>query len=128
MPPPKGIVDFQPDVTHEVVTDNKRRKKLFEGLYLEGRPPINVGVTSSGDFFGGSSLALTDTLGDQAFSLTILSVASYRIYTGQYANLASRLHYGVNIFDQTYFFYPYSSSTPATTAPTSATTRSRRRG
>ena len=49
----EGLVDFQPDVTHEVVPENKRRKKLFEGLYLEGRPPINVGVTSSGNFYGG---------------------------------------------------------------------------
>ncbi len=103
----EGLVDFQPDVTHEVVPENKRRKKLFEGLYLEGRPPINVGVTSSGDFFGGTAVALTDTLGDQLFSLTVLSVASYRIYDGRYTNLASRLHYGINFYDQTYFFYPY---------------------
>jgi outer membrane protein assembly factor BamA len=103
----EGLADFQPDVTHDIVPENKRRKKLFEGLYLEGRPPINVGVTSSGDFFGGSAIALTDTLGDQLFSATVLSVASYRIYQGQYANLASRLHYGINVFDQTYFFYPY---------------------
>ena len=103
----EGLVDFQPDVTHEVVPENKRRKKLFEGLYLEGRPPINVGVTSSGDFFGGTAVALTDTLGDQLFSFTVLSVASYRIYDGRYTNLASRLHYGVNFYDQTYFFYPY---------------------
>ena len=105
-----GLADFEPDVTHEVVPENKRRKKLFEGLYLEGRPPINVGVTSSGDVFGGSALALTDTLGDQAFSFSVLSVASYRVYQGQYANLASRLQYGVSLFDETYFFYPYSST------------------
>jgi outer membrane protein assembly factor BamA len=103
----EGLADFQPDVTHDVVPENKRRKKLFEGLYLEGRPPINVGVTSSGDFFGGTAVALTDTLGDQLFSATVLSVASYRIYQGQYANLSKRLHYGINLFDQTYFFYPY---------------------
>ena len=103
----EGLADFLPDVTHDVVPENKRRKKLFEGLYLEGRPPINVGVTSSGDFFGGTAVALTDTLGDQLFTASVLSVASYRVYQGQYANLASRLHYGVNIFDQTYFFYPY---------------------
>jgi hypothetical protein len=103
----EGLADFQPDVTHEVVPENKRRKKLFEGLYLEGRPPLNIGVTSSGDFFGGSAVALTDTLGDQLFSFTVLSVASYRIYQGQYANLSHRLQYGINVFDQTYFFYPY---------------------
>ena len=39
----EGLVDFQPDVTHEVVPENKRRKKLFEGLYLEGRPPHQRG-------------------------------------------------------------------------------------
>jgi Tol biopolymer transport system component len=108
----EGLIDFQPDVPHEVVPENKRRKKLFEGLYLEGRPPINVGVTSSGDFFGGTAIALTDVLGDQLFTFTVLSVASYRIYDGRYTNLASRLHYGVNFFDQTYFFYPYYSYYP----------------
>ena len=36
-------IDFQPDVTHQVVAENKRRKKVFEKLYLEGRPPLNVG-------------------------------------------------------------------------------------
>ena len=103
----EGLVDFQPDVTHEVVPENKRRKKLFEGLYLEGRPPLNVGVTSSGNFYGGTAVALTDVLGDQLFSFAVMSVSSYRVYTGSYTNLASRLHYGVNLFDQTQFFYPY---------------------
>jgi hypothetical protein len=108
----EGLVDFQPDVPHEVVPENKRRKKIFEGLYLEGRPPINVGVTSSGNFYGGTSVALTDVLGDQLFTFTVLSVSSYRIYDGRYTNLASRLHYGVNFYDQTYFFYPYYSYYP----------------
>lgn len=103
----EGLVDFQPDVTHQVVPENKRRKRLFEGLYLEGRPPLNVGVTSSGNFYGGTSIALTDVLGDQLFSATVLSVSSYRVYDGRYTNLASRLHWGFNVFDQTYFFYPY---------------------
>lgn len=105
----EGLVDFQPDVPHEVVPENKRRKRLFEGLYLEGRPPINLGVTSSGNFYGGTSVALTDVLGDQLFTFTVLSVSSYRIYDARYTNLARRLHYGVDFFDQTYFFYPYNN-------------------
>ena len=72
----EGLVDFQPDITHEVIPENKRRKKLFEGLYLEGRPPINVGVTSSGDFFGGTAVALTDVLGDQLFAFRCSRSAS----------------------------------------------------
>jgi hypothetical protein len=109
-PASEGIVDFQPDVTHEVIPENKRRKRLFEGLYLEGRPPIAVGVTSSGNWFGGTAVGLTDVLGDQLFTFTVYSISSFRVYDARYTNLASRLHYGVDIFDQTYFFYPYSAS------------------
>ncbi len=62
------VVDFQPDITHQVVAENKRKKHFFEKLYLEGRPPLNVGVTSGGDFFGGSQVALSDVLGDHNFA------------------------------------------------------------
>ncbi len=105
----EGLVDFQPDVTHQVIPENKRRKKLFEKLYLEGRPPLNVGVTSSGDFFGGTQVALTDVLGDQNFTFTVLSVREFRTYEGTYINLRRRLHYGITGFDYTRFFYadPY---------------------
>lgn len=99
------VVDYQPDVEHQVVPENKRKKKLFEGLYLEGRPPLNVGVTSSGDFYGGSQVALTDVLGDQNFLFTALSLREFRSYSGTYINLASRLHYGLTVFDNTLFFY-----------------------
>ncbi len=101
----EGIVDFQPDITHDVIPENKRRKGLFEGLYLANRPPINVGVTSSGDFYGGTAVALTDVLGDQLFTLQILSIRSYRSYDVRYTNLASRFQYGVNVFDTTQFFF-----------------------
>jgi Tol biopolymer transport system component len=105
----EGIVDFQPDITHDVIPENKRRKKLFEGLYLEGRPPINVGVTSSGDLYGGTAVALTDVLGDQLFTVQVLSIRSYRSYDLRYTNLARRLRYGANVFDYTMFFFaaPY---------------------
>src|SRR4029077_14561989 len=90
----EGFVDFVPDVVHQVVPENKRSKRKFEGLRLEGRPPIDLGVTSGGDFFGGTQVALTDILEDHTFLLTILSVRGYRIYDGQYLNLSRRLHYG----------------------------------
>jgi hypothetical protein len=34
-----AIVDFQPDVVHQVVSENKRKKGMFEGLFLEGGRP-----------------------------------------------------------------------------------------
>ena len=37
----------------------------FEKMFLEGRPPVNVGVTSNGDIFGGSQISFGDVLGDK---------------------------------------------------------------
>jgi hypothetical protein len=102
----EGQVDYVPDLVHQVVPENKRSKRKFEGLRLEGRPPIDLGVTSGGDFFGGTQVALTDILQDHTFLLTILSVRGYRIYEGQYINLSRRFQYGVQGFDRTQFFYP----------------------
>jgi Tol biopolymer transport system component len=108
---PTEVVDFEPDVTHQVVAENKRRKRLFEGLYLEGRPPLNVGFTSNGDFFGGSQVALTDVLGDQSFVFTASSVREYRNYAAQYANLSSRWNWGITASDFTYYYFsPYQYS------------------
>jgi hypothetical protein len=102
-------VDYQPDVQHQVVAENKRRKRVFEKLFLEGRPPLNVGVTSSGDFFGGSQVVLSDVLGDQNFIIGANSYRDFRSYEGTYINLGRRLHWGVTAFDFTQFFYasPY---------------------
>jgi outer membrane protein assembly factor BamA len=103
------IIDFQPDVVHQVVPQAKRRKRVFEKLFLEGRPPLNVGVTSGGDFFGGTQVALSDVLGDQNFLFTALSFRELRSYDGTYVNLSHRLQYGVSLFDTTRFFFasPY---------------------
>jgi hypothetical protein len=102
------IVDFQPDVVHQVVAENKRKKRAFEKLFLEGRPPLNVGVTSGGDFFGGSQVALSDVLGDQNFVFTAVSLREFRSYQGTYINLSRRLHWGASGFDNTQFFFsPY---------------------
>jgi len=108
-----GLVDFQPDMVHNVVPENKRRKRVFEGLHLEGRPPINTGVTSSGDFFGGSAIALSDLLGDHHFTFTAISVREFRTYEAVYVNLARRFHYGIGAFDTKSFFFaaPYARQT-----------------
>ena len=109
----ESIVDFQPDVVHQVVPQNKRKKHTFEKLFLEGRPPLNVGVTSGGDFFGGSQVALTDVLGDKNFLLTALSLREFRSYEGNFLDLSHRLHWGASGFDNTQFFFasPYALQT-----------------
>jgi hypothetical protein len=100
------ILDFQPDVQHQVVPENKRRKKLFEKLYLEGRPPVYIAASSSGDWFGGTQIVLSDVLGDQNFSALVYSARDYRTYEGTYINLARRLHFGLSAYDATIFTYP----------------------
>ena len=38
-------------------------------MFLEGRPPVNVGVTSNGDVFGGTQITFGDVLGDKQFNV-----------------------------------------------------------
>ncbi len=104
---PGPIIDFQAPLTHTLVAANKRKKGTFEKLFLEGRPPVNVGVTSGGDVFGGSAVTFTDVLGDQQFNLFAASVAQYRTLSFSYVNLARRLQYALQGFSQTQFFYGY---------------------
>jgi hypothetical protein len=104
---PGPIIDFQAPLTHTLVAGNKRRKGTFEKLFLEGRPPVNVGVTSGGDIFGGSQVTFTDVLGDQQFNFFAASVAQYRTLSFSYINLARRLQYATQAFSQTQFFYGF---------------------
>ncbi|MFQ5789677.1 MAG: peptidase MA family metallohydrolase [Acidobacteriota bacterium] len=101
------VIDFVPAVIHQVIPENKRKKGAFEGLYVAGAPPIAVGVTSGGDFFGGSGISFTDVLGDQNFTFVALSVREFRTFQGSYTNLSGRLQYSLQGFDQTSFFFAF---------------------
>jgi hypothetical protein len=102
---PGPVIDFQPPLVHTLVTENKRRKGTFEKLFLDGRPPVAVGVTSGGDVFGGSMVTFSDVLGDKQFSLFAASVSQYRTLSFQYLNLARRFQYALQGFSSTQFFY-----------------------
>jgi hypothetical protein len=102
---PGPIIDFQAPLTHTLITQNKRRKGAFEKLFLDGRPPVNVGVTSSGDVFGGSAVTFSDVLGDKQFNLYAASISQYRTLSFSYLNLARRFNYAFQAYSQTQFFY-----------------------
>jgi hypothetical protein len=102
---PGPIVDFQAPLQHTLVKQNARRKKPFEKMFLEGRPPVNVGVTSNGDVFGGSQISFGDVLGDQQFNVFVASIAQYRTMSGTYVNLAHRFQFALQGYSQTQFFY-----------------------
>src|SRR4029079_19097467 len=99
------IIDFTPPLSHTLVKQNEREKGKFEKLFLEGRPPVNVGVTSSGDFFGGTQVQFNDVLGDQQFNLYAESVSQYRSMSLGYLNLSRRFQYALQGFSLTQFYY-----------------------
>jgi hypothetical protein len=102
---PGPAIDFQAPLPHTLVRANIRKKGRFEQLLLEGRPPVNVGITSGGDLFGGTQLTLTDVLGDQQVNLFAASVSRFRTLSLSYVNQSRRLQYALQGFSQTQFFF-----------------------
>ncbi len=102
---PGDIIDFQPPLTHTIVPANERRKTSFEKMFLEGRPPVAVGVTSSGDVFGGTSITFGDVLGDKQFNIFVSSISQYRTIQGTFVNLSRRLQWAVTAQMATEFYY-----------------------
>ncbi len=102
---PGPVIDFQAPLTHTLIPANSRVKGRFEKMFLDGRPPINVGVTSGGDLFGGTAISFSDVLGDQNFTFFAASVAQYRTFAGSYTNLSRRVQYSIQGFSQTQFYY-----------------------
>ena len=102
---PGPIIDFQAPLSHTLVADNTRRKGTFEKMFLDGRPPLNVGITSGGDVFGGSAVTFSDVLGDKQFTVYAASISQYRTYSLSYVSLARRFNYALQGYSQTQFFY-----------------------
>ena len=102
---PGPIIDFQAPLAHTLVADNTRRKGTFEKMFLDGRPPLNVGVTSGGDVFGGSAVTFSDVLGDKQFNVYAASISQYRTLSLSYLNLSRRFNYAIQGYSQTQFFY-----------------------
>ena len=88
-----AMVDFQPPMTHTLVKENQKEKGTFEKLFLDGRPPVNVGVTSGGDLFGGTQVTFSDVLGDKQFNIFAASISQYRTFSVNYTNLSRRFQY-----------------------------------
>lgn len=107
---PGPVIDFQSPLTHTLVQANQKKKGRFEKMFLDGRPPVALGVTSSGDLFGGTQVTFSDVLGDQQFNIFASSVSQYRTFSGSYVNLAGRFQYAIQGFSQTQFFYGLTSA------------------
>jgi hypothetical protein len=102
---PSQNIDFQAPLTHNLIVANARRKGQFEKIFLDGMPPVNVGVTNSGDFLGGTSISFSDVLGDQSFNFNAYSISQYRTISGSYLNLSGRFQFAFQGFSQESFFF-----------------------
>ncbi len=107
---PGPVVDFQAPMQHTLVKENVHKKGKFEKMFLDGRPPVNIGVTSGGDVFGGSQVSFSDVLGDQQFNLYASSVQQYKTLSFSYLNLSRRFQWALQGFSQTQFFYGLGSA------------------
>ena len=102
---PGPIIDFQAPLQHTLVKENQRKKGTFEKMFLEGRPPVNVGVTNSGDVFGGTQVSFGDVLGDKQVNLFAASISQYRTLSLSYVDLSRRFQFALQGYSQTQFFY-----------------------
>jgi outer membrane protein assembly factor BamA len=102
---PGPVIDFQAPLSHTLVAENIRKKKMFEKLFLEGRPSIAVGVTNNGDVFGGTQLSMGDVLGDHRIDFTIGAVMQYTTFAASYTSMARRLQWAVQGVYQKLFYY-----------------------
>jgi WD40-like Beta Propeller Repeat len=102
---PGPVIDFQAPISQTIVKSNIRKKGAWEKMSLAGRPPVNLGITSGGNFYGNTQLTFTDVLGDKEVSFLAQSVAQFRTTAFSYVNIERRLQYAVQAFSQDTFFY-----------------------
>jgi len=102
---PGPIIEFVPQVSHTLLPDNIHKKGAFEKMTLAGRPPVNLGVTSGGNFYGNTEITFTDVLGDKTINFFAQSYNQYRTTALTYVNSERRLQYALQGFSQDLFYY-----------------------
>jgi WD40 repeat protein len=99
------LIDFAPPLSHTLLRDNIHKKGTFEKMTLAGRPPVGLGITSGGNFYGNTQLTFTDVLGDKQINFYAQSVAQYRTTALTYVNIERRLQYAIQGFSQDTFYF-----------------------
>jgi hypothetical protein len=102
---PAPVIDFTAPLSHTLLKDNIHKKGAFEKMSLAGRPPVSLGVTSGGNFYGNTQVTFTDVLGDKQISFFAQSVAQYRTTAFTYVNSERRLQYALQGFSQDLFYF-----------------------
>jgi hypothetical protein len=102
---PGPVIDFQAPLSHTLVRKNIRPKRMFERFSLDTRPGVSLGVSSGGNFYGGTDLSFTDVLGDKQMSFFASSLSTYRTFSFSYTNIEKRFQYATQLYSQESFFY-----------------------
>jgi WD40 repeat protein len=102
---PAPMIDFTAPLSHTLMRDNIHKKGAFEKMSLAGRPPVGLGVTSSGNFYGNTQISFTDVLGDKQINFYAQSISQYRTTALTYVNVGSRFSYALQGFFQDIFYY-----------------------
>lgn len=102
---PGPVIDFQAPLSHTLVRKNIRPKHAFEGFALDTRPGVSLGVTSGGNFYGGTDLTFTDVLGDKQMNFYASSMSTYRTFAFAYTSIERRFQYALQVYSQEAFFY-----------------------
>lgn len=106
---PATIPPFQPSI--EVSLDpEKIVKKPSRKLFLENAQVI-AGLASDQTFLSNTILTFGDNLGDRQFVAALQTVSSFTNVQFQFTNLAHRLQYGAEAFDQRYYFLAIDNTT-----------------
>ncbi len=102
---PGPLFDFTVPVSHTLLRDNIHKKGRFEKMRLAGRPPVALGVTNSGNFYGNTQITFADVLGDKEVSFIAASQAQYRTTAFTFLNLGNRIQYALQGFSSSSFYY-----------------------
>jgi hypothetical protein len=105
---------FEPIISIKI---NKEKIKPLGGmgkLYIMSRPPVDAIVSTDGSLWGGSSIAFSDLMGNNIFSLSAYQVRSFRSYNFSYYNQRRRLQYMAQAYSYSIFYYtPYVYTDPS---------------
>lgn len=105
---------FSPPLHVEIDPEKIKPYPGMEDLYISGRPPIDVVVSTDGSIFGGSAISFGDLLGDHNFYALLFQARGYRSFYFAYLNQKRRLQFMPSLFEYTLFYYlPYAYYDPS---------------
>ncbi|MDH7513246.1 MAG: hypothetical protein QHH14_09905 [Clostridiales bacterium] len=109
LPKEESLPGFRPSVSLDINQDKIEPYKGMQSLYVSGRPPVDVLVSSDGSVFGGTAISFGDILGDHNFYAMFFQSRGLRSYYFAYINQKKRLQFMPSLFEYTLYYYlPYS--------------------